>query len=714
MTRFLPLCASACRATLFGVAILGVSPANAENTVSLNLSGAPGVIDMPSGGAMEDEHFSFSTTRFGPISRTTISFQAAPWLSGSFRSTTTDNWNDVICPPTCAGTDGLGAFHSTAVDLRFHILREGQYLPSVTVGLMDVIGPGTQTGEYIAATKHFGDRFSVTGGLGWGRLATEGAIGSPFGTRPAVTDGGILALDQLFRGQVAPFLGVEWQVTDRWSAKAEYSSDAYADEAGYRGAFDVVSPLNFGVEYQHSNMLRFGAYYLYGSQIGLGAHITLDPAQRPGGAIGGAGPTPVKPRVSFAADPEAWSPEWVTQAEAQPILIKNLSTFLERSGIKIEALSYTATTAQVRFRADNLDAEAQAVGRVARALTHLMPASVEVFEIVPMVNGIPAAKIVLQRSDIEALEFAGNAAAEMRARAEILDVGAPMANLARNPEVYPDFKWSLAPYLRFRFSDPGSPVSGDVGLRLAARYEVAPGLALQGSVIKPAFSNVPDAISGASGGIQPVRSDLDIYRRNGDPAIETLNASWHGRLGTDLYGRVTFGYLEHMYGGLSTEVLWMPTGKRWALGAEANYVAQRDTNGGLGFGDYDYQVLTGHVSGYVSLGEGYQAQVDLGQYLAGDLGGTLSVTRRFETGWKLGTYISMTDATGANGVDSGINIEVPTSWLTGQPNRSTRPISLKPYVGDAGARLRVDDRLHDLLIDYSAVGLDEQWGRFWK
>ncbi len=701
-------------AVLVGLALTVASPMRAETGISLNFSGAPGLIDMPAAGAMPDEFLGFSVTNFGPISRSTISFQAAPWLSGSLRTTTTRNWNDAVCPPSCVGSDALSEYFDRSLDLRFHVLQESRVLPGVTIGLMDILGPGVQSGEYIAATKHVTDRIAVTGGLGWGRLSTQGAIGAPFGPRPAPSSDGALALDQAFKGDVAPFAGIEWRINDRWTAKAEYSSDAYVEESVNRQTFDVNSPYNFGVEYQHSQMLKFGAYYLYGSEIGLAAQIILDPSQRPGGAMGGAGPTPVKPRVAYSQDPEAWSTEWISQPEAQPILIENLAKFLERSGVIVEALSYTGTTAQVRFRNSKLDAEAQAVGRVARAMTHLMPASVEIFEIVPMVDGVPASKVVVKRTDIEALEFTGNNAAVLRGRAQIVDAGAPMANLSWNPQIYPDFKWSIAPYARLRFLEPGAAVSGDVGLRLATRYEAAPGVVIQGSITKVAFSNVGTP-SGASGsGLPPVRSDAELYRQNGDPALETLTASWHGRIGQDLYGRVTAGYLEQMFGGVSTEILWMPAGKRWALGAEANYVAQRDTNGGLGFSEYDYLVPTGHVSGYLNLGEGYQAQLDLGKYLAGDLGGTLTLTRRFENGWKLGTYLTVTDATSAGGAEQGLRIEVPMTWLTGQPNRATKPITLQPFIGNAGARLAVDDRLHDLLMDYSSNGLDEQWGRFWK
>ncbi len=54
----------------------------------------------------------------------------------------------------------------------------------------------------------------------------------------------------------------------------------------------------------------------------------------------------------------------------------------------IEDLSYSGTTAHLRIRNNVIDAGPQAIGRAARALSHVMPASVEVFEIVPVVQGM--------------------------------------------------------------------------------------------------------------------------------------------------------------------------------------------------------------------------------------------------------------------------------------------------------------------------------------
>lgn len=699
----MPLRPSTCLVALIGLSLFpaGHLGADALPGAGQGLSGTPGLIDMPSAEALSFESLGFSRSGFGPVRRGALGFQAAPWLHANLRSHSVSGW------------DGPETYFDRSLDLHFTLHDEANGWPGLAIGVRDLLDPGLTAGEYLVATRHFGP-VAVTAGLGWGRLAGRGGLGEPFGPRPAATPGDGLANDQLFRGPVAPFGGIAWQVNDRWTAKIEYSSDAYAAEAGETGVFAVRSALNLGLEYSPSPMIRLGAYAMQGSEIGLAAHVVLDPRERPSGAIGGTGPEPVKPRPARATDPDAWSPDWVGQAGAEAILLENLAAHVKRSGLVIEALGYDATVAQVRFRNAAFDAEAQAIGRIARAMSQVMPASVEVFEIVPMVDGLPAGKIVLQRSDIEALEFAPGGDVALRKRVTLADVGPAPANLTRAKGLYPDFAWSLAPYARLDFLDPAASVAGEAGLRLSARYDLVPGVTLAGAVSKSLVSLPSSAPSGAVPGLPPVRSEAEAYRENGDPGIETLTASWQARIGPDLLGRVTIGYLEEMYGGVAAEVLWMPAGRRWALGAEADLLAQRDTDGGLGFDEFDYQVFSGHVSGYLDLGQGYQGRLDLGRYLAGDMGGTLALARRFENGWQIGGWLTQTDATPAGEVTGGLVMTIPMTWLTGQPGRVERALVLQEIRSDAGARLALDGRLHDQVIDYSVRGLDEQWARFWK
>jgi Exopolysaccharide biosynthesis protein YbjH len=692
---------------VFSLAVAGTA-LHAEMTESLNINGATGLIDMPSGDAQADAKFSFSASLIGPVTRSTVSFQVTPRLSASFRVQIWHDWNTLF--PT-ESTD----FDDRSFDLRYQVLTEGRYVPSLTIGLQDFTGQGLFASEYIAATKTFSDRLKVTAGLGWGRLGSYGGLGQPFGDRPPLEagDSGKPNVDQWFRGEVAAFGGIEYKITDQWTFKAEYSSDAYTLEDEQRGIIDRASPFNFGLEYQKGPYARYGVYSLYGTEIGLVFHLVLDPKNRATGGVMGGAPVPVSLRPARSADPDAYDGGWVTQADAGPTLRENLAKRLAVDGIIIENLAYKANTVQVRIRNNRIDAGSQAIGRTARALTYVMPASVEVFEIVPVVNGIGASKITIRRSDMEELEYAADNASLLRDRVSIADAGPVPAYAIGDDNLYPKFRWSLAPAFRIN-----EPLKGDVGLRLTASYDIRPGLVLTGTVYKQIAGNTDQSDDPSTSVLQPVRTDGSRYSFFGDPALEQLTLAWYARPAENVYSRVTLGYLERMHAGISGEVLWKPVDSRLALGAELNYSKQRDTDGGLGFDEYDYDVVTGYVSAYYDFGNGFVGALDVGKYLAGDVGATIAVDRVFVNGWRIGAFATVTDATstefGEGGFDKGVRFSIPMNWAIGQQSKSTFGTTLRPATGDGGARLDVDGRLYESIRDYHTDALDPEWGRVWR
>ncbi|MBK8438570.1 MAG: YjbH domain-containing protein [Rhodobacter sp.] len=711
MISFKGRCAAATMAAL----LQGTAPLHAEMRPSLSFSGVPGLIDMPSGEAMPDGTISVAAALFGPQYRTTLTFQITPRISGSYRFSATRNWNDIT-----AGTpddDGYDTYNDRSFDLRFLVLKETDYLPSITLGLQDFVGTGLASAEYIAATKTFSDRFKVTAGLGWGRLGSYGGIGSPFGDRPPIDFGmgGKPAVDQWFRGPVAPFAGIEWRVNDNWTVKAEYSSDAYPEEAALRGTFDRRSPFNFGVEYQRGQYMRFGLYSLYGSEIGLAFNLVLDPKQRATSGIFGPAPVAVGARPSRAADPEAYDGGWVTQPDGAGLLYANLSKRLAADGMTIEHFSYTTSTVHLRVRNAQIDAGPQAVGRAARALSQVMPASVEVFEIVPMVRGMGASKITIRRSDLEALEHAPGNDALLREKVQISDAGPAPAGGLDWGDAYPKFTWRLTPALRI-----SQPLVGDVGLRFSASYELRPGLVLSGAVYQRVADNLDEYVTRPEDfSILPhVRSDVHDYNVEGGTSVDRLTLAWYAKPADNLYSRVTLGYLERMHAGVSGELLWKPVASRLALGVELNYTMQRDRDGGFGFSDYDYGIATGHVSAYYDFGRGFLGQVDVGRYLAGDVGATFSLDREFGNGVKVGAFATFTSASaaefGEGSFDKGLRLTIPMNWILGQPSRGEMNTVLRPLQRDGGARVEVDGRLYDSISDYHLGRLDSEWGRVWR
>lgn len=724
------------------LAVIGVGFALAQDRPSLNLYGTSGLVDMPSAESQPDGALTVSSSHFGPISRTTLSFQIASRISGSFRFLGIRDWNKNIgCLPACTGVDQFDTYYDRSFDLKFQVADEGRLMPAIAVGLQDFVGTGVLAGEYVVATKHVTPSLKVSAGLGWGRLGSYGSIGSPLGPRDPIVigSGGNFNFKQWFRGPAAPFAGLEWAVNDRWTFKAEYSSDAYAEEAGARRTFERKSPFNFGIEYQKGDSFRIGGYYMYGSEFGLAAHFMLNPKARAGGNVVMPAPDAISPRPLRAVDPEAWSTDWVEQADAGPILRTNLANRLKSEGIEVQALRYDGQSAEVRIANNAIDAEAQAIGRTARSMAAVMPASVEQFEIVSVVNGMPISKVVIRRSDLEALEFDPDGADQILRRSRIVSVSDSSGFNAIDEEAYPRFSWSVGPYARTRLFDQNSPFKLGVGVQVSGRYEVTPGLILSGKATKLVASNLGSRPPIPDRKLHPVRSANYFYDKLGDPAIENLSLTWYKKVAPEVYGRISVGYLERMYGGLSTEILWMPTNRRWAVGAELNLVAQRSPNQRFGFNlpaemfDTDscggagqpacvtstsYQTATGHISGYYKFSEGFHAQLDVGRYLAGDIGATLSLKREFENGWKVGAFVTKTNVSaadfGSGSFDKGITLEVPLSVLFGKQTRQVPTTLIRPFGRDGGQRVEVDGRLYETIRSYRQDGLTEQWGRFWK
>lgn len=671
---------------------------------SFNLYGTVGLIDMPTADMAPDATLSTTVSHFAGTTRTTLSFQLLPRLSGSFRYTSIDG---LVIADTLY--DGSESYYDRSFDVRYQVLKETQYRPAVSVGLQDFIGTGLYGGEYIVASKSITPRLRVTGGLGWGRLGSYGAIGST-GTRPTeiIGRGGVPTYDRWFRGDVAPFGGIEWKATDRLSFKAEYSSDAYVAETVTSNIFDRDTPWNFGLDYRFKNGIQLSLFSLYGTEVGamLSVHSNPRYAPSPGGRNGA--PVPIKPRSAADMRDLGWTEDSVKTASIKTRLAKAL----ERDGLVYEGVDLSATKAVLRMRNPLYMEEPQALGRAARVMTRILPGSVETFTIVPMIDGMTTTAATFSRSDLERLENAP--ASELLARTRIENA----RGMAPAPDsgIYPALSWSLGPYVELSVFDPDNPVRADLGLRLSADYHLAPNWVLSGSVTQKLQGNLDQTSTSVPSALPRVRTDYSQYSRNTSPSIEHLTLTAFGRPGQDLYSRLTVGYLEKMYAGVSGEVLWKPIDSRLALGAELNYVQKREYDQLFGLRDYD--TVTGHLSAYYELGHGFHTQLDVGRYLAGDYGATVSLDREFANGWRVGAYATVTDVPfddfGEGSFDKGLRITIPMSWALGTPSRSVNTLNVQSLTRDGGARLNIRDRLYQRVRENHERDLVKEWGRVWR
>lgn len=683
---------------------------------SLNFYGSPGIIDMPSAEMLPDGQYAVTYSWFAGTSRYNITFQALPWLSASFRYNGIRNLN----------LFGFGTYYDRGFDVRARLWKERNWLPEVTMGLQDFAGTGVYAAEYFAATKRLEGRalgwggvpgrLKLTAGLGWGRLGSHGAIGSIGGNRPSFVGGdtgGELSYNQWFRGDFAPFGGFEWQPNERWSLKAEYSTDAYDTETRASNVFERKSSLNYGVEYQHSDRLRLGAYYLYGSEFGITAQIQLNPHYPPT-PMAVPAPAPVVPRSQWATEEAHWRQDWSASSNKKQQIRDLAAEALKAEGLVLESITLGATSAELRYRNNRYRSETQAAGRAARALARVLPPSVESLRLVPVRRGAGLAAIELRRSDLEALEFDSQAADALYAVSGVQDAGQMAEDAIFSAELYPAFATSISPYTAPAYFDPAQPFRLDLGLDFAASYSPAPGWRIAGAIRQRVWGNVKNGRKGSSK-LPPVRTDQREYAQYGT-TLENLYVSRIWKPRGDLYARATAGLFESMYGGVSGEVLWKPVNSRIGLGVEANYVVQRDFDQQFSF--RDYKTFTGHASAYAELGKGYMMQVDAGRYLAGDYGATFSMNREFNNGFSVGGFFTLTNVSaedfGEGSFDKGFRFTIPVDWFLGKPSRSGFGLTIRPTQRDGGQRVSVPDRLYGQVREAHRKSLEEQRARFWE
>ncbi|MEL7089911.1 MAG: YjbH domain-containing protein, partial [Planctomycetota bacterium] len=335
--------------------------------------------------------------------------------------------------------------------------------------------------------------------------------------------------------------------------------------------------------------VRLGASYNYGDRLGLQVTLPLNPKRSAAGPGSETAPLPVLVRAPGAAEDLGWTAE----PNAPSIAQATVTEALAQQGIVLEAMALDTTQVEVRISNSRYNIGSQVIGRVARTLTRTMPASVETFVITPVRTGVPSAKVTFQRSDLEALEHAPSSA--ILERAVFSDAAGPRpANLQNSPGQYPRFTFGIAPYIDKSYFDPDSPYRAELGLALSATYRPAPGLEFAGTVKGEIVGNIDEITREGNSRLEPVRTNFAEYSRASDIYLNDLTAAYFMRPGRNLYGRVSAGYLERMFGGVSGELLWKPVDSRLALGAELNYARQRDFDGQFGFQDYD--VWTGHAS----------------------------------------------------------------------------------------------------------------------
>ncbi len=403
-------------------------------------------------------------------------------------------------------------------------------------------------------------------------------------------------------------------------------------------------------------------------------------------------------------------------AEERDKISQAIFADLDKERMKGLSLSLDAPIATLRFSQNKYRNPAQAVGRAARIVAHHLPPDFKAINIDTVEKGLPVLETSLYRSDVERMAEGEITPAEIWQHVKFTpppDSDPEMTTL--NDSLYPQFDWDLSPHLRQQIGGPNNFYFYQIYAQLAGQVEFSPGFHANAAIGENLFNNFKKLTLESDSELPHVRSDIKDYIKGHNTWMENLYTSYVEKLDDDIYGRISGGYFELMYGGISGELLYRPHNSLWAVGTEWNAVQQRDYNGLFGF--RNYHTVTGGLQFYRYFPQQkLTASVLIGRYLARDVGATFSIQREFENGIRVGAFFTKTNVSaekfGEGSFDKGFNITIPFDLFTGEPTRSTGSVGYRPLTRDGGQMVGTPDRLYDMTQGANDASMNQGWNKF--
>ena len=621
---------------------------------TFNNHGVVGLVNMPTARFFNNSVHGMTFYDGTPDQKVTLSSNPYDWLEASFFYT------------NIQGKPYPGYEYQDYKDKGFNFkirLKEEGVLPALAIGINDIAGTGLYGSEYIVASYGTGN-LDLHFGLGWGAYNGSkykfknplGYLDERFNERTRVVQIGSGATGSFQPGRYfsglesSPFFGISYLLKDNLLLKIEHDTTLTSGnieydipESQYSLGLDFISNRNFnlGLSFERGNTVSFRFSY--------------------------------KNNPSSSLKKYKYQPAKINEsADNYKKLIKNL----EKNGIGVNKIIETS---------DALGLE----------LTQSIHPNLDV---------------------IEEIIFAASSDSDINKN---IKTDLKIADLLVVSEIDESFSdESRLIYEREKTSKLTSTNNFVFRPFLASREEFFKGAILFENnfeyVIKDNLlfsSNLKYCIADNFDDLRvppldvfpaQVRSDVKEYLKRIDDGIKIGRAQfdYHITPKKNNHFMFTAGILEEMFSGIGFEYLFFKPKENYAFGFEVFDVKKRDYD--MRFGGLDYRNTTGSVNFYYRNYNliPFDMEITYGEYLAGDKGFTLQLSRSFINGVEYGIFASKTDVSseqfGEGSFDKGIYFNIPI--FGSLVNYSWRPLTKDP-----GAKLIRRNTLHDLLVKFRPI-----------
>ena len=668
--------------------------------------GNTGIIEIPNARFEKEASLRFHFSGSSPFEYTAITATPFSWLEATYRYSEIKNRK--YGPSSYSGNQ---SFKDKGFDLKIGLIDERIYFPSLAVGIRDIAGTGLFSSEYLVTSKKMGN-FDLSLGLGWGVLGKEAGWSNPFeridenfkSRDKEVGQGGEFSYKQWFSGETSIIGGLEYDLR-RYGLrlKVEYDTsepDTLPNAAGK--SFPINSRFNYGLTYFLSDSLNLSASYERGNQIRIGfslrGNFYRDTVKKPG----------PKNVVRLNKD------QIERSLRDKQIFYRSLNKSLQDESIYIQGASYREKEVDIAVASSQYYSFTRVAGRTARVVEALAYENIERINVHSMNADIEIAIFSLDRQEFRSTsEFDGSESELLRKSNIYSDSSNPLYSRADFiPKVeFPEFEWNMSPSLRHQIGGPEGFYLGQLSWQTDLSLKFQRNLSLYSSFGLNIYDTFNNLINTSTSSIPHVRSDIQKYLTQGKNHIKRFQLEYLYSPIKDFYVRGDLGIFEEMFGGIGGEILYRPFEKRFALGLSLHKVKQRDYDQRFSF--IDYENTTGHASLYYEMPSQVLAHIRVGEYLAGDKGATLDLSRRFNSGFSLGVFATFTDLSkeefGEGSFDKGFYFSIPTKLFYSNYRSGNISFGLHPLTKDGGAILNQHHSLFGIVGDTNLNSILRDW-----
>ena len=623
---------------------------------SFNNHGSVGLINIPTARFYDESSFGFTLYDGNPDQKITMSSFPFDWLEASFFYTNIQNkpYCNLDSDPVCSQD-----YKDKGFNFKFRLKEEG-ILPAIAIGINDIAGTGLYSSEYLVASYGI-NKTDFHFGLGWGQLDGSkknfknplGKIHDSFYERSEDTDGqgGQFEPSKYFSGEtVSPILGIVHALNEKILFKLEYDTIITPGEIGYKEADQDFS---FGIDFNITQNFTIGISSERGNSTSI--------------------------RFGYKSSPKVSRPSYKFKESDHKETDSNYVKFirnLNENGIGVNKIfegSEEIGVQMSQFTHPNLDIIDEIISR----------ASYNAGLVKPIKKDLRIADLKAITEYDNSFEKDAKLIYEKKAKKKFnTKTGLSFRPFLASREEF--FKGALIVenISEYNFFDNFS-FSSDIKFSLWDNFD---------DLQYPPVDTYP----------AQVRSDVKDYLKNFDEGIFIGRAQFDYFLSTKENHHIMFtaGILEEMFNGVGFEYLYFNQDINYAVGFEIFEVKKRDYK--MRFGTLDYRNVTGHLNFYYrNYGRlPFDAKISYGEYLAGDEGLTIDLSRSFSNGTKFGIFASFTDVStddfGEGSFDKGIYFNIPI--FGNLINYSWRPLTKDP-----GAKLVRKNSLHDLLVRFKPI-----------